>query len=305
MGTTVHKSKKVCLLGDGAVGKTSLIRRYVLDTFDDKYITTIGTKVSKKVLKYPDSPDSPGTELTLMIWDIIGQRGLPQLHSMYFKGASAGFLVCDMTRRATFDAVDSWRKEFFATVGRVPLIILVNKADLKAQAQITKEDIERKARAIGATYFLTSAKTGMNVQKAFFALGKTQVSKTAAAGPENAPGGADLTFAPRPAATPERKEHPRPEERGGMRGTRDSPAENAPPRQKEKAHDGHKSPPAEGKTARTADKACGEEKDGPRDQRAVKKKKRKPRDEDDEDLDFDGFNDLDGSGGDDKIEEWG
>ena len=64
-------SKKVCLLGDGAVGKTSLIRRYVLDSFDDKYITTIGTKVSKKVINYPKSDDGEGIELSLMIWATI------------------------------------------------------------------------------------------------------------------------------------------------------------------------------------------------------------------------------------------
>ena len=74
---------KVCLLGDGQVGKTSLIRKFVLDQFSDDYITTVGTKVSKKKL-YMEFPDLDGAvDLTLTIWDILGQKEFKSLHNEF------------------------------------------------------------------------------------------------------------------------------------------------------------------------------------------------------------------------------
>src|SRR2546430_10752896 len=93
---------KVCLIGEAAVGKTSLIRRFVLDNFDDKYIQTLGTKVSKKELASP-SPDGTGDlKIDMTIWDIMGQKGFRELlKEAYFYGARGIIAVCDVTRRET------------------------------------------------------------------------------------------------------------------------------------------------------------------------------------------------------------
>jgi len=166
------RHRKICLLGDGSVGKTSLIKRYVLDKFDDKYITTIGTKVSKKVMDFESKKTGKKKVLTLLIWDIIGQRGLPQLHQMYFRGSKGAFIVCDLTRKETFDNLHSWRKDFIKTVGDVPIVLLINKFDLKDQAAISPKDIKGMAEKYNMSFFMVSAKSGHNVEKAFKSIGR-------------------------------------------------------------------------------------------------------------------------------------
>ena len=96
--------KKVCLLGDFAVGKTSLIRRYVEDRFDDKYLSTIGVKISRKIVQRPDYA------LTLLIWDLAGGDDINQLSRRYLLGAVGAILVCDLTRAisTTASAAAAW-----------------------------------------------------------------------------------------------------------------------------------------------------------------------------------------------------
>jgi small GTP-binding protein len=156
--------RKVCLIGDGAVGKTSLVRRYVLDVFGDDYISTFGAKVSKKVLSFGD------VELTIMIWDILGQKSSASMHSAYFSGANGAFLVCDNTRPETLDGLDSWYRDFSRVAGKVPVIPLANKCDLTSK--ITEESLTSASRSIGQDFRRTSAKTGEGVEEAFLQLGK-------------------------------------------------------------------------------------------------------------------------------------
>ena len=91
-----HIKRKILLLGDGAVGKTSFIRRFVVDKFSDDYITTIGTKVTKKDLRI-ESP-SKAVELTFMIWDVLGQKGYKNIQESAFQGSKGALLVYDVTR---------------------------------------------------------------------------------------------------------------------------------------------------------------------------------------------------------------
>jgi small GTP-binding protein len=122
--------RKICLLGDGAVGKTSLIRRYVHDIFNDEYIMTIGTKVSKKNM------DLDGKELTLMIWDILGQKEHTNLHSAYYKGAAGAIVVCDFTNKNSMEHLTKWIDDFRAVAGNVPVVIAVNKQDIENKAYL-------------------------------------------------------------------------------------------------------------------------------------------------------------------------
>jgi small GTP-binding protein len=163
--------KKICLLGDPAVGKTSLIRKYIYDVFDDDYIMTIGTKVTKKeMLLEKAAPDGRDINMTLLIWDILGQREHNRLHSIFYQGAEGAVLVCDITRKDTIMNLDSWVESFITVVGRVPLVFFVNKIDLKDPSDFDKTDIEEMSKKFKAPYFFTSAKTGDNVEGAFKSL---------------------------------------------------------------------------------------------------------------------------------------
>jgi len=101
-----HVKRKILLLGDGAVGKTSLIRRFVVDKFSDDYITTIGTKVTKKDLRL----ESPGkaTDMTFMIWDVLGQKGYRGIQESSFQGAKGALLVYDVTRPETAESLHEY-----------------------------------------------------------------------------------------------------------------------------------------------------------------------------------------------------
>ena len=119
--------KKICLLGDGAVGKTSLIKKFVFDKFDDKYIMTFGTKVSKKQVELSQGENDYA--LTFLIWDILGQRVHNNLHATYYSGSAGAFIVCDVSRQETIDNVDEWITVFRDVNKEAPLIILGNKSD--------------------------------------------------------------------------------------------------------------------------------------------------------------------------------
>jgi len=167
--------KKVCLLGDNAVGKTSLIKKYVFDSFDDKYIATIGTKTVKKELNV-DYFGKP-LNLTLMIWDILGQKEYRNLQSMSFEGTSAALMVCDITRPETLESLETyWIGAIEKVAGKVPMIFLANKCDLVENTAITEETMKKIAEKYSATFFVTSAKTGENVETSFKLLGRQVIT---------------------------------------------------------------------------------------------------------------------------------
>ncbi len=160
--------RKVLLLGDGAVGKTSLIRKFVTDKFSDDYITTIGTKITKKDLSYDED-----TTLTLMIWDILGQKGYKSIQSTSYRGAEGAMIVCDLTRKETLDSmVEYWIPELQKVTGPVPMVFVGNKCDLIDQRQISEDDLKAIARKYECKSFASSAKTGENVESLFRSLGR-------------------------------------------------------------------------------------------------------------------------------------
>jgi small GTP-binding protein len=164
--------KKVCMLGDPAVGKTSLVHRFVFDLFDDKYLATIGTKIMKKtmVLQYPENAFE--VRLTMLIWDITGHKRHMSIHPAYYEGAEGAFIVGDATRPETINNMRNWVEGFKPLVGKVPMVFLVNKTDLVVPGPLDTTRIEEIAKEYGSIYRLTSAKTGENVEKAFTVLGE-------------------------------------------------------------------------------------------------------------------------------------
>jgi small GTP-binding protein len=158
-------SKKVCLLGDFAVGKTSLVRRFVYDLFEDKYITTIGVKVSRKVVTV--GGDDDGFELTMMLWDLAGSEDFQQVQASYLRGAAGALLVCDLTREATLDRLIVYAGDLRSINPNVRLVMAANKCDLEEMRRITGSEIEAVAGRINAPCYLTSAKDGSNVENVF------------------------------------------------------------------------------------------------------------------------------------------
>lgn len=162
---------KICLIGEAAVGKTSLIRRYVEDGFDDRYITTLGTKVSMKRIWLTGKKDpTRQLEVQLSIWDLIGERSyLESLHQEYLRGTQGLIAVCDVTRYSTFEALDEWIPAATRVAGDVPLALVVNKMDLKDQVMVlyNQEEPPQKAAKYGGFATWTSAKSGENVNAVF------------------------------------------------------------------------------------------------------------------------------------------
>jgi small GTP-binding protein len=171
MTETKELIKKICLLGDAAVGKTSLIRRYVYSSFDDKYITTIGTKVTKKALVFKHPSQDMKVRISLLIWDILGQKEYSRLHPVYYQGAEGGLVVCDATRPATIKSLEEWAMGFQKTVGDVPLVFLINKVDLVDRDAFDMTEAQAIADKYNGRIYFTSAKTGENVEKSFLELG--------------------------------------------------------------------------------------------------------------------------------------
>ncbi|MDG6221374.1 MAG: GTP-binding protein [Candidatus Thermoplasmatota archaeon] len=174
-GWNVLIKKKVCLLGQGAVGKTSLIRRFVTDQFDDSYITTIGTKVTKKEV-LATSPGGTMARVDMTVWDIMGQEGFRELlKQAYFYGAGGVVAVCDVTRRETFDELESWIEDVMGIVEKdVPIVFFGNKSDLP-DIQVSQEDLMEIAKAHDTVAYMTSAKTGDGVEEGFLALAKKMI----------------------------------------------------------------------------------------------------------------------------------
>jgi small GTP-binding protein len=153
------------------VGKTSLIRRFVHNQFDEKYLSTVGTNISSKDTEVyiPDTGANMG--LKLLIWDIAGQLMFSDVDATYFRGAKGALVVCDITNRNTLDNLPDWIYRFRSICPDSPFMILVNKSDLSNQGQFEPEDAEHIARSYKTHFFLTSAKTGDGVENAFHTLG--------------------------------------------------------------------------------------------------------------------------------------
>lgn len=171
MTKTKNIIKKVCVLGEEAVGKTSLIRRFVVEKFDDKYIATIGTKSSKKTMNIKTG--DLNINLTMIIWDILGQKKFSELKKSAYKGANAAFVVLDLTRMETLHSFEEWLSSLYDVAPDIPVAVLANKNDLESHFGV--EEIKQAIGEHNFPYYLTSAKTGTNVNHAFHTLGNMMV----------------------------------------------------------------------------------------------------------------------------------
>ena len=156
--------KKICMIGDFSVGKTSLVSRFVRQSFSEKYLTTVGVKIDTKLVKLSDEQN-----VKLILWDIAGNDALNTTTISYLRGAAGFLLVIDGTRLPTWHSAINLRETVTAQIGDKPFIMLLNKVDLVEQWEIDQQIIDEKNQQ-GWTLLSTSAKTGVNVEKAFFEL---------------------------------------------------------------------------------------------------------------------------------------
>ncbi len=162
-------SKKICLLGDFAVGKTSLVRKFVYDLFDDKYISTIGVKVSRKTIAA--LTDNGVAELTMMLWDLAGSEDFSHIRANYLRGSAGAILVCDLTRPETLTNLRTYVQDLREQIEDPKLILAANKVDLRDEHRISEAEIAALAEELGTSLVFTSAKTGQGVDEIFRTLG--------------------------------------------------------------------------------------------------------------------------------------
>ena len=157
-------SNKVILTGDYQVGKTSLIRRFVENSFKRDYISTIGVQISKKTINLADE-----NIMNFIIWDIGGQSfQMAPYRAKFYNGANAALIVVDRTRPDHLKSVEKWYNDIKSSIPKnIPIIIVGNKSDLSDELVISKEEIRDISKKFGFHYILTSAKTGEHVNDAF------------------------------------------------------------------------------------------------------------------------------------------
>ncbi len=153
--------KKICLLGDFSVGKTSLIRRFVEERFDEKYLSTIGVHMSRKRLERNNH------FLDLFIWDLAGGEDFDVIGPNYLRGAAGAIIVCDLTRLETLPALSLYARRLRATNPKAALVFVGNKVDLVNDRLLTDEMLQNEIAPLADRFFLTSAKTGEYVDETF------------------------------------------------------------------------------------------------------------------------------------------
>lgn len=155
-------SKKVILAGSFGVGKTSLFNQFIFNKFDDKYLTTIGVKVNKKVV------DIDGRQLSILLWDIAGEVAQDKVPVTYFLGASGVIYVFDLSRPSTYKNIQHDIDYLNGVLNGGVIRVVGNKKDLMTEEQINiiKEQLPVPLE------MTTSAKTGENVEELFNEIGK-------------------------------------------------------------------------------------------------------------------------------------
>jgi small GTP-binding protein len=167
-------SKKICIIGDFGVGKTSLIRQFVDRQFSDEYLSTVGVKISRKLVDLLETSQDKPQQIQMLIWDVEGSNKFKAIAPSYFQGAKGAVIVGDVTQEETLEHVTEHIKNFLAVNPKSYIAIALNKSDLIESEylanirQIYQHKFEDRTNVLST--YLTSAKTGENVDNIFLAL---------------------------------------------------------------------------------------------------------------------------------------
>ncbi|MFW9874644.1 MAG: Rab family GTPase [Candidatus Thorarchaeota archaeon] len=163
---------KITVIGDGAVGKTTLIKKYTQGSFQKDYIKTIGAQFSKF------DEEIEGNNCKLFFWDIAGQREFDFMRPTFYKGSKAAIIVFSHTDEDSFNHISNWHDDIKSHTGELPIILFGNKTDLIDEIELDNEKVEKLVKDRGFLgYYKTSAKTGQGVFEAFQAIIKNLYHK--------------------------------------------------------------------------------------------------------------------------------
>lgn len=170
---------KVVIVGNGAVGKSSMIQRYCKGIFTKDYKKTIGVDFLERQLDFNEE------DVRLMLWDTAGQEEFDAITKSYYRGAQAGVLVFSTVDRDSFEAIDKWRVKVEDEVGNIPLVLVQNKIDLVEQAVLEPEEAEALAKRMKLRFYRTSVKENLNVDDVFRYLTERYIERLRSAEPED------------------------------------------------------------------------------------------------------------------------
>ncbi|MCD6514845.1 MAG: Rab family GTPase [Candidatus Asgardarchaeum sp.] len=158
---------KVIVVGDGAVGKTSIVRRFTTEKFEKTYFPTVGANFYARYALVDNK------RIVLQIWDLAGQPRFNEVTQLFFRGARGVVYVFDRTRPITLKNLENWFNRIYNEIGKVPSVVAGNKTDLVRSTNEYDDLAKRFSDIIGAQYFLTSAKEDINIEQLFIALIKS------------------------------------------------------------------------------------------------------------------------------------
>jgi len=165
--------KKICLLGSFAVGKTSLVERFVRNRFDDKYLTTIGVKISQKMLPPLQGPLAGKlVQYDFLIWDIAAMEKFDDMARNYYRGAAGAIAVADLTRPETISGLQQICRYFLSVSPGAKIAVLGNKFDIFKKNEETTRRLKAVSSNLATEPIMTSAKTGKRVEEAFLMLAR-------------------------------------------------------------------------------------------------------------------------------------
>ena len=153
---------KIILIGDSSVGKTNILSKFLNNEFDENSKPTVGVEFGSKNFQIEDNI------IKAQIWDTAGQERYRSITSAYYKGAKGCLLIYDITKRKSFESIDTWVSQFKESVeGNVNMILIGNKCDLENEREVKREEGEEKAKFHNMAFMETSALNGTNIEKAF------------------------------------------------------------------------------------------------------------------------------------------
>jgi small GTP-binding protein len=162
--------KKICMVGEFGVGKTSLVRRFVDSIFSERYLTTVGVKIDRKDVTVGSA------SVTLMLWDLAGEDELTQLNVSHLRGASGYILVVDGCRASSLKKAVELQQRIAERLGPLPFVLVLNKVDLRDRWEVQSTAVSE----YGWPTFETSAKAGSGVEEMFLALAGSLLSVNSA-----------------------------------------------------------------------------------------------------------------------------